>query len=206
MTACGVHIIEMPKRWSAPASLPINRFKGTTMSKINSLTVERVKELLSYDPETGIFTRRTKQNNRMKVGEVAGANNGGYTQLSVDGRGVKAHRLAWFYVYGVWPSMEIDHINGVRSDNRIANLRDVDKRTNCQNRFTTPAHSSEEFIGATKDKRCRSDIWVAQININGKHHHIGRFRSPEEAHLMYLLIKQEFHAGYAAQGEHHSFQ
>jgi hypothetical protein len=178
------------------------------MSKINSLTVERVRELLDYNQQTGIFTRKVRQNNRMKVGEVAGSNNGGYVCLSVDGKTYKAHRLAWFYSFGSWPENVVDHINGKKDDNRLSNLRDVTHRHNAQNRTIPPKHSSIGLLGVTKDTRpkMKSAKYIAQININGKHEYIGRFDTPEEAHVAYLVMKNAYHAGFPAQGEHHSFQ
>lgn len=86
------------------------------------LTVERLRELLDYDPETGVF-RWKEPRRKCRVGEVAGSlRKDGYVKIQVDGRFYQAHRLAWLCVYGVWPSA-IDHIDGNRANNAIANLR-----------------------------------------------------------------------------------
>src|SRR5690606_34614864 len=95
------------------------------------LTQQRLKELLYYDPETGIFTRLVGRSGpRARAGDVAGSDNGkGYIRIYVDGRPYKAHRLAWFYMHGEWPE-EIDHRNGERADNRLSNLRPVTRQQN----------------------------------------------------------------------------
>ena len=173
------------------------------MSKKDSLTHERLCELLHYNPDTGVFTRKKRQNNRMKIGDVAGSESDGYIQLAVDGASYKAHRLAWFYTHKTWPQHVIDHINGVKLDNRICNLRDVTHRVNCQNRTRSPSHSSLDFLGVTKDARpqMKSVKYVSQINIDGEHIYLGRFDSPEEAHIMHLMAKIEFHDGCVAEGD-----
>jgi len=90
------------------------------------LTTDRLRELLDYDTETGLFRWKTPTNNRITVGSLAGQNHPkGYTRIGVDGAKYLAHRLAWLYVHGVWPINQIDHINRMKTDNRINNLRDV---------------------------------------------------------------------------------
>lgn len=102
---------------------------------MSDLTAERVRELLHYEPATGIFTRRIRTSNRTKVGAIVGADNGkGYLQISVDWRLYSAARLAWLYMTGEWPKEEIDHINRVRSDNRFSNLREATRSSNNCNR------------------------------------------------------------------------
>ena len=97
-----------------------------------SLSLETLKEHLSYDPETGVFIRLTKAPGRQR--KQAGGMNRGYRDIKVCGKRYKAHRLAWFYYYGEWPKHTIDHINNNKDDNRIANLRDVTVYENQQNR------------------------------------------------------------------------
>ncbi len=89
------------------------------------VTQARLKELLDYDPATGLFRWRVTVGSRANAGTVAGSslNAHGYCVCRVDGKKYYLHRLAWFYVHGVWPPHQIDHINGVRDENRIENLR-----------------------------------------------------------------------------------
>lgn len=143
---------------------------------------QRVMELLDYDQTTGIFVRRVRTSNRIKVGDIAGSKEkAGYLCIRLDGKTYKAHRLAWLYVYGDWPTKEIDHINGQKDDNRVANLRDVSKSVNQQNRKTVR--------GYTKD----GSRWKAQIRAAGKYTHLGCFGTEAEAHAAYQQAKNVMH-------------
>src|SRR3990167_3120706 len=105
------------------------------------ISQQRLKELLSYNPNTGEFTRlvATGIHGCNKAGVVVGCLSDhptqGYILIRVNNDGIlyRAHRLAWLYVYGFWPPADIDHINGNRSDNRIVNLRSVTRSQNLQN-------------------------------------------------------------------------
>ena len=99
------------------------------------LTQSDLKEKIHYNPETGNFTWRIKINGNTNVGSTAGStsNSNKYRQIRINGVYYGAHRLAWLYVYGNYPKGQIDHINGVRLDNRIANLRDVSQFENQKN-------------------------------------------------------------------------
>lgn len=162
---------------------------------VPALTAARLRELLHYDPETGVFTRRVRTSTRIKAGDVAGwANGKGYLLISVDGRDHYAHRLAWLYTHGAWPTNEIDHRNTVRNDNRIANLRDVSGAVNSQNQRRAPAHNKScGLLGVTWNKQIRK--WHAQIQVDGKKRSIGYFATAELAHSAYLAAKREHHPG-----------
>ena len=98
----------------------------------NSITQDDLKSLLTYDPDTGEFRWRFSRP-RCAKGALAGtASYHGYTVIKINGRSYRAHRLAWLYEYGRWPNGELDHINRRRSDNTIANLREVSRFVNCQ--------------------------------------------------------------------------
>lgn len=140
------------------------------------LTLERLKELLSYDTNTGIFTWISfTKNYRRPVGTVAGyTNNLGYVQIGIDCVSYGAHRLAWMYVHGELPEMDIDHINGNTADNRIENLRLVTHQQNMCNRKRRSDNSSG-YPGVYFNKSANK--WHASIRVEGKRIHLGYFKS-----------------------------
>ncbi len=143
------------------------------------LTAECLRSVLHYDQETGIFTWKVSTSRRVKVGDVAGSQNGGgYLQISVQSRLQLAHRLAWLYIHGSWPKDQIDHINRIRTDNRISNLREVSHKQNMQNR-SKPSTNTSGHTGVRWNKQ-RSK-WQAYIMHNRKHLHLGYFSILEEA-------------------------
>jgi hypothetical protein len=155
---------------------------------------ETVRMLLNYDPETGALTWR-KNYGRGLAGAFAGrVDNEGYRRVMLKRRSYYAHRLAWLYVYGTFPSGEIDHIDRVRTNNRIANLRDVTRTENAQN--TSPrnygpkriAHRCSKAAGAVWRKADRK--WEANITINRKRHYLGRFATKEAAGIAYQAAAQ----------------
>ncbi|EMK2710698.1 HNH endonuclease, partial [Pseudomonas aeruginosa] len=99
-----------------------------------TLTQERLKELLSYDAATGEFTWMARKGSRALPGAAAGSNDGqGYVRIAIDGCRYRAHRLAWLYCYGKWPAAQVDHLNHRRDDNRLSNLREVSHSENQRN-------------------------------------------------------------------------
>ena len=150
-----------------------------TTTPTNELTAEYLRSVLHYDPETGIFTRKVRTSRRVKVGDIAGYPDGhGYLQIRVQSRLYKAHRLAWLYTYGERPKGQIDHINRNRSDNRIANLRDVSHKQNQQN--SGKRHDNKSgHTGIYWYKQ--SFKWRACIMHNYKLIHLGYYNTIEEA-------------------------
>ena len=150
-----------------------------TTTPTNELTAEYLRSILHYDPETGAFAWKISNSNRVKAGSVAGSPRGdGYLQIKVQSRAYRAQRLAWLYHFGEWPKLDIDHINRNRSDNRIANLRDVSHKQNQQNRSTNSDNTSGHpgvYWHKQKSK------WRAQIKHNYKLIHLGYFDDLEEA-------------------------
>jgi len=135
------------------------------------LTQDRLKEVLSYNPETGKFVWRVGRTGTAKAGSVAGYLNPlGYIQIMVDGKLYKAHRLAWLHVHGYSPENQVDHLNGIRDDNRITNLREVSNACNLQNTKTYSTNTSG-FPGVHWNKRDRK--WQAYIRIQGKQYNLG---------------------------------
>lgn len=142
--------------------------------------IERVRELLSYCPETGLFKWKTTLSNRAKAGEKAGApNTKGYVSIKIDGKQYKAHRLAWFYVYEQDPGeQEIDHQDLNKGNNRIGNLRLVTRKQNNEN-IALPRTNRSGVRGVSY--RERDKIWTAQICHNKKCIHLGSFKDIEPA-------------------------
>ncbi len=157
----------------------------------SAISAARLREVLSYDPETGRFTRKIdSRRGRAKAGDIAGSIEcTGYAAIWVDGVKYLAHRLAWLYVTGEWPADLIDHINGFRADNRIGNLRQADNWTNQQNLGGPKGNNTSGFLGVSRSKA----RWKAEIRAFGVRKHIGTFDTPQEAHSAYLLAKKVLH-------------
>ena len=173
------------------------------------LTPDRLRELLSYDPETGIFrwkkrsagTPREGTWNTRYAGKVAGRvrteiakSRTSYVMISVDNRTHRAHRLAWLYVHGEWPVGEIDHRDCNGLNNAIGNLRVSDlsgNKTNCGLR----SHNTSGIKGVSWD-RCRKK-WRADIMAGGHRRALGRFDSIELARAAYDAAALRLHGEFA---------
>lgn len=132
------------------------------------LTQEELKRLLDYDPGTGVFTWKAGRR-CVRPGDIAGTRTDrGYISIKVNRKLHKAHRLAWLYVNGEWPPDQIDHINRVRDDNRIENLRAVSHRENNKNRV-----NNTPFPGVCFDNHRQK--WKAYIYFDGRKKHLGYF-------------------------------
>jgi hypothetical protein len=159
-------------------------------------TAEKLRELLHYDPLTGVFTRRVKTGGRYgaDVGAVAGTlTDAGYLKVSVMSYQYRAQRLAWLYMTGEWPAADVDHIDGDRTNNRWANLRDVSRSTNLQNKRAAQSNSKTGLLGAcwaTRDQR-----FIARIKADGRYISLGGFDTAEQAHAAYIDAKRRLHAG-----------
>jgi hypothetical protein len=149
-------------------------------------------DALQYVPADGRFYWRLTRNNGAKAGDLAGRTDAnGYTTIRLLGKDHKAHRLVWLFERGCWPEGQIDHINGDRSDNRIANLRDVSGRVNQENRRRASAGNSSGHLGV----RFKANGYEASIKVAGKNIYLGRFKSAEEAGSAYLAAKRVRHEG-----------
>ena len=157
------------------------------------LTQERLKELLNYNPETGIFTWIGKSGVRshIKLGDIAGSISNGYLQISISNKIYKSHRLAWLYMTGKFPENQIDHIDLVKSNNKFSNLRDVSNSENLQNIKTRKKHNKSGYLGVCKTKQTKK--FKASITLRGKSIHIGYFSSACDAHHAYVEYKRIIH-------------
>lgn len=150
------------------------------------LTQERLKEVLSYNPETGNFSWRP---GHKLFGYRAGTTlQAGYTQISIDGKFYRASRLAWFYMTGKWPEFEVDHIDRNPANDKWDNLREV---TGTQNKENTSAHvdSKSKVKGVSWDAKRQK--WIAQICSDGRNRNLGRYERIEDAIAAYEKAAQE---------------
>ncbi|WP_320705372.1 HNH endonuclease [Enterobacter cloacae] len=142
------------------------------------LTQGKLKSLLSYSPETGLFHWLTEKTNAIQPGDKAGwKDEQGYWRITIDGYDYRAHRLAWLYMNGVMPAM-VDHKNRNRSDNRACNLRECNASQNAMNR-KTQANNKSGVPGVTWNKREKK--WKAYTKSNGKPISLGTYEKKEDA-------------------------
>ena len=149
---------------------------------------ERLKEVLHYSPDTGIFTWRNDVSKNIKAGCIAGSVVGnGYVHIGVDGGDYQAHRLAFLYVHGYFPENNIDHCNRVKSDNRINNLREVSQVCNVRNTCNRTTNTSG-VKGVCWYKKLKT--WRAQITVNGEGKHCGYYKDFADAVCARLAAEQ----------------
>lgn len=161
------------------------------MNKKEMITQEEVKKMLHYDPDSGLFTWLIASARYARTGKRAGCVIGnGYIRIKIRGAEYKAHRLAWLYVYGLFPAMEIDHINGARADNRLANLRLATRSQNAINSGAKPSNTSG-FKGCHWNKKDKK--WCVQGSSNGKRYSLGRFTTVEAASEAYREFSKKYH-------------
>lgn len=147
-----------------------------------SLTAEELRSLLFYDAETGEFAWKQARRGVMVGAKAGTACAHGYVEVMINQNRHYAHRLAWLYVTGHWPQEEIDHINRVKSDNRLVNLRSVTRIQNSENRPKN-SNNTSGFKGVYLHKP--SGRWRAEIQRNHKRRAIGYFETPEDASAAY---------------------
>lgn len=164
-------------------------------AKERLLTAERLRGILNYDPETGLFTWRERTGN-CQIGDLAGSkHNRGYHLIVINGQKYLSHRLAWLYMTGKWPEDQIDHINGGKVDNRWRNLREAGYRINAENRRVAQKNNISGIMGVSYRKDCPQRPWRARIKVAKNPINIGHFATPQEAHKVYLQAKRQLHQG-----------
>jgi hypothetical protein len=164
---------------------------------MNELTIVELRRFVSYDPSSGQFTRLRNVGGK-RAGEIAGCLNwAGYRRIQIENRDYKAHRLAWAFFHGVWPTQQIDHIDGDRDNNAIYNLREasgsdnVRHRTHIQSNNTSGAHGV--IWNKTKNK------WQARISVNGRRINLGFFDKLESAAKARDAAEPIHHGEFSAQ-------
>lgn len=162
----------------------------------HDLTAQRLREALHYDPDTGVFTWRITCSRRAVAGTKAGSVDKvtGYVRIRLDGKINQAHRLAWLYMTGSWPTFEVDHRDTVRANNAWSNLRDVTHAVNGQNqRKAHKSNKSSGLLGASWD--AAKGAWLSHITLNYKLQFLGYFDTAIKAHHRYLAEKRSLHEG-----------
>ena len=119
----------------------------------------------------------------------------GYLITRHNGMRLAVHRLVWALHHGRLPVGDIDHINGIKSDNRPVNLREVTHSTNQQNQRKSHVGATSRYLGVHRNKYSQRSPWTASITVNGRARYIGCYRTEEEAHSAYLNYKRDLHAG-----------
>lgn len=158
----------------------------------STLTQQRLKELLHYDPETGVLTWIVSRKGRfIRAGQIAYGRNNGYVIICVDGRLYRGHRLAWLYMTGGFPADQIDHINRVRDDNKWSNLREVNNKTNAENTSSARTSNRIGILGVS----VRGNSFRAKITTNGKPICLGTYKNKEDARNAYIVAKRKYHEG-----------
>lgn len=157
------------------------------------LTAERLRELLKYDPETGLFTWIAFRGSRAPAGGVAGTkHHSGYLQVKIDGRLYLSHRLAWLYMTGEWPAHQVDHDERDGGDNAWAGLRGASSSQNSANR----AVQSNNKLGI-KGVNVHRGMFRAGIQVDGKYKHLGYFQTVAEASAAYAVAAKKYFGEFA---------
>lgn len=157
---------------------------------MNLLALDTVKELLYYNPDTGIFSW-AKSRRGCKQGSPAGNLKwNGYWVICLHGRKYPAHCLAWLYMTGEYPTEDIDHINRCRADNRWLNLREATRSENMQN-STKQKNNTSGYKGVSFCKVLQ--MWRAYINVDKQRYSLGHYHTPEDAAIAYKQAKKTLH-------------
>ncbi len=157
----------------------------------NKATAELVRHLLAYDPETGIVTRLVARGGE-KVGDIVGSPMKGYLNVCIDRVKYQLHRVIFLWMTGEWPKEHIDHWDGGnKANNKWTNLREATRFLNLQNQRRPQANNKTGFLGVSRYR----NKFAAEIEANGKRTRLGKFDTPEQAHLAYIAAKRAMHEG-----------
>ena len=158
----------------------------------SSLTQARLQELLSYNPESGIFTWKLSNSNRVTVGSIAGSlRQHGYWYIGIDGKYYGAHRLAVLYITGQFPESVVDHLDRDRANNKWTNLQCTSTAINIR-RQDTPKHNTSNCKNVSWSKRANK--WLVQISVNYKRINCGYFNDFQEACNAAKIAQDKYNA------------
>jgi hypothetical protein len=167
-------------------------------AKDPEISLEELRDMLNYDPETGIFVKRRSYSTRWHAGRQYGpALPGEYLKITIGNRRIKAHRIAWFFVHGEWPKCDIDHINGDIHDNRIANLRDVTMGQNPLNRGDNKNNTSGVKGVSLERYRNKPPLWKAFISLGGRKINLGRRKDFSKAVALRKAAEKKYFGEFA---------
>lgn len=165
------------------------------MMKYDRLTLSRLKEVLSYNPETGEFTWLVTLSRRAPLGTLAGKpRKKGYPSISIDNNDYCAHILAWFYMTSSWPEGEVDHKNLNKNDTSWENLRLVTLNQNCYNVNITRRNKSGIKGVCWSSRR---NVWRTSIRCDGRNIHVGEFKELEDAERAISAARIKYHGEFA---------
>ena len=169
--------------------------RGKVSDIHSGITVDLVRKLYVYDPDTDNVRRRIGRGTRWHKGELVGTLGlNGYRYISINRKMYLAHRIVWLLHYGRWPVSDVDHINGNRDDNRIVNLREATRSENNINSII-PSNNTSGHKGCYYDKR--RDCWYAEIWVNKKKVYLGRFESAQSAGDAYQAAAKKHYGEFA---------
>lgn len=148
------------------------------------LTQSFLKSILAYNPDTGEFTKNKK---------IAGYidKQSGYVKVMIKQKNYFAHRLAFLYMTGSFPTKHVDHINKDKSNNSWKNLREVSQEVNNQHYIEPTKRNKLKVLGV----RQRGNSYTSSVSFNKKQYHAGTYSTPEQAHEAYVNLKRQLHIG-----------
>ena len=175
----------------------VSEYSATPSNNTEMLTQEYLKSILHYNQDTGVFTWKVSKAQRIKSGDVAGWVHNGYTEIEINNKKYKAHRLAWLYVNGEIPKKLIDHIDGNRSNNKISNLREATHQTNSEN-YKMPRTNKSGVKNVSWYKNFNK--WVVSISVKKTKKTIGYFDDLEFAELVAIEARNKYRGEFANHG------
>lgn len=168
---------------------------------MKTLPIEYIRRRLAYNPMTGEFRWIETTSRKLKPGAKAGSTGTRHIKIYVDKSMYMAHRLAWAHHYGAWPDRDLDHIDGNSFNNAIANLRECTMSQNQANKKRRVDNTSGyKGVYRSNYRKHQNKPWTAEIRISGKKRHIGRFKTPAEAHVAYVAAAKKLFGEFARAG------